>query len=276
MSREPLANQEFDSWRIDSNSRVDDNNKLIGGEAMSDRASFVSGRRRRPRIFPIQLVASIVCLYGFMQVATAGQVTVQVSKRGAGQPVRAAAVCLGTPANPAQFGAVLADEKGIAQFDKVRTRTELVLTVSKSGYKGRQIALGSDPRDRGVLLTLSSGGGGPRCTPAVGSAPAASAAAFMPGIAEFRINGGAPKTRSKKVRLDFVLTGEASHYRASDRSDFESAEWHPIEEDLRLELAGKSGMKTIYFQVGKFTSAEGVEMEMLSNIAVDSIELEGG
>lgn len=216
-----------------------------------------------------------------MQAGWAGEIVVQVSKRRAGDPVHAAAVCLGTPANPAQFGAMLADDKGIAQFDKVHTRTDLVLTVSKSGFKGRRVSLGRDPRNRGVLLTLASGGGGPECTKGtalIEQAPTmpSPTAHFTPDIEEFQINGGEPTTRSARVTLNYVLKGEASHYRASDRSDFKSAQWRPLESDPRLELAGDPGPKTVYFQVGKFTSAEGAEIEILSNIAVDTIELDGG
>lgn len=228
-------------------------------------------RRRIPWIAAVS--------FGLVQSGWAGEITVQVSKRRAGDPVADAAICLGTPANPAQFGAMLADDKGMARFDKVHTRADLVLTVSKSGYQGRQVALGRDTRNRGVLLTLASGGGGPTCRKAVALAVqtlASPATHLAPGIIEFRINGGEQKTRSARVALDFALTGEASHYRASDRSDFRSAQWLPLEHDLWLDLPGGAGLKTIYFQVGKLTSAEGAEIEILSNVAVDSIELDGG
>lgn len=218
---------------------------------------------------------------GLIQSGWAGEITVQVSKRRAGDPVADAAVCLGTPANPAQFGAMLADAKGMARFDKVHTRADLVLTVSKSGYQGRQVALGRDSRNRGVLLTLSSGGGGPTCWKALELALPTQlmtrpATHIAPGIKEFRINRGEQTTHSARVTLDFVLTGEASHYRASDRSDFRSAQWLPLEPDLRLDLSGDAGLKTVYFQVGKLTSTEGAEIEILSNVAVDTIELDGG
>lgn len=265
-----------------------DNNEHSGVRSMTHRTSIEPGPRHwrvsvGPRHFPLpaQFLAFALFACGPMQGSWAGEITVHVSKRGAGYPVEAAAVCLGTPADPAQFGAMIADDKGIAQFDKVRTRTDLILTVSKSGYKGRQVALGNDPRDRGVLLTLAAGGGGPECEKALALADqtrsmASPSTHFTPGIADFRINGGEQKTRSTSVTLDYVLTGEASHYRASDRSDFESAEWQPLESDLRLELTGDSGLKTIYFQVGKIAATEGAEIEILSNIAVDTIELVGG
>lgn len=222
--------------------------------------------------------AAILLLCGLAQVGWAGEITVQITKRGADDPVQAAAVCLGTPANIAQFGARLADEKGTVQFGKVHARTGLILTVSKSGFKGRQVLLGTGQRDRGVLLTLAAGGGGPKCAstvqvtqavPVVQSRPAD----FSPGILEFRINGGQEATQSPKVTLTYALRGEASHYRASTRSDFRAADWQPLGPKIRYALTGDSGLKTVYFQVGKFASAKGAEIEILSNVAVDTILL---
>jgi hypothetical protein len=215
------------------------------------------------------------------QTAWGENVTIQISKRGAGYPLKEAAVCLGTPANPAQFGAQLADDKGVVQFDKVHARAELVLTVSKSGYKGRQVALGTAQHNRGVLLTLAAGGGGPECAKAVAlvqPAPVAEPRSprFSPGIKDFRINGGEAATQSPKVTLTYTLTGEASHYRASERSDFAAVEWQPIKPEVRYDLASGSGSRTVYFQVGKLVTAEGAEIEILSDVAVDTIVLTGG
>lgn len=251
-------------------------------------ASIDPGRRSRPtraairyRRAAVRLIASSVFSLGLAPLVWSGEITVQVSKRHAGNPVEAAAICLGTRANPSQFGAMLADKRGMARFDKVHARAELVLTVSKSGFKGRQVALARNGGNRGVLLTLASGGGGPECGKA--AALTSQEASMMPpaghvapAIAIFQINGGDQTTQSTRVSLDYVLTGEASHYRASDRSDFQSAQWRPLESDLRLDLIGGSGVKTIYFQVAKLTAAEGAEIEILSNVAVDTIELDGG
>ena len=243
-------------------------------------------RHQLPAISPpepvlvMRVIAAIVLSCGLMQTGWAGDVTVQVTKRGAGDPVQAAAVCLGTPANIAQFGARLANEKGIVRFDKLHIRTELVLTVSKSGFKGRQVILDAVQRDRGVLLTLPVGGGGPECAKAVPVTQPipviqSRSAGFAPGITVFRINGGQAATQSPMVTLTYALTGEASHYRASDRSDFQAAKWQTLEPEVRYGLTGESGVKTVYFQVGKFASVEGAEIQSLSKVAVDSILLTG-
>lgn len=257
------------------------------GKTMTDRASSaVKQRHRLPAFDPrysttaMRMITAIMLSAGLTQVGWAGEVTVQISKRQAGDPVQAAAVCLGTPANIAQFGAQLADEKGTVRFDKVHTRAELVLTVSKSGFKGRQVFLGTAQRDQGVLLTLAAGGGGPKCATAVPViAPVQTSLSrgddFFPGITDFRINGGQHATRNPKVTLSYALSGEASHYRVSTRPDFKTTEWRPLEPNLEYSLSGEAGLKTVYFQVGKFRSAEGAEIEVLSNVAVDTIVLTG-
>jgi hypothetical protein len=217
-------------------------------------------------------------LVGLGQSVWAGDVTVQISKRGAGNPVDAAAVCLGTPADIDQFGVRLANAKGTVEFKNIHARTNLVLTVSKSGFKGRQVLLGTDQRNRGVLLTLSAGGGGPKCASAAALAQQIQSSRsrspdIAPGILDFRINGGRDVTQSPKVTLMYALKGEASHYRASSYSDFRAAEWQPLGSEVRYDLSGDSGLKTVYFQVGKFASVEGGEIQVLSNVAVDSILL---
>ena len=192
--------------------------------------------RQRHRLAPIGVlklmplvrgIAILVLLSGMVQTAWAGSVTVQVTKRWTKEPVPDATVCLGTPANLAQFGVRLTNAKGTVQFAK-SPPANLILTVSKSGYKGRQIDLDRAQRDRGLLLTLPAGGGGPRCVEAISvtrlaSVSQPSSTGFIPSITDFRINGGQTATPSRTVTLTYAITGNASHYRASERSDFKTA-----------------------------------------------------
>ncbi len=225
-------------------------------------------------------IAMLVLLSGLVQTGWAGSVTVQVNKRWTKDPVQDATVCLGIPANFTQFGVGLTDATGTVQFAK-SPAANLVLTVSKSGYKGRQIALDRAQRDRGLLLTLPAGGGGPRCVEAIlvaglASVSQPSSTGFIPSIADFRINGGQTETPSRTVTLTYALTGNASHYRASERSDFKTAEWQPLASEVRYDLTGGSGLRTVYFQVTKLTSVEGAELRSLSDVTVDTILLTGG
>ena len=236
-----------------------------------------------PRLLPRgsgRCAALLACALAVSQSGSAGELTVQVSKRGAAKPIGAAAVCLGTPANLAQFGALVADDSGTVKFDNMGIRTPLLLTVSKSGFQGRRIALGGSQIDRRVNLTLVAGGGGPTCANAVASgqvvaATAPSTEAFAPAIVDFRINRGEATTETAKVTLMYALSGTASHYRASSGEDIEAAEWKPLASEVQYELPG-AGPQTVYFQVGRLSSRDGADIESTSNVAVDSIVLGGG
>jgi len=234
-----------------------------------------------PHLMPVvRAIATLVLLGGLVQAGWAGSVTVQVTKRWAKNPVKDATVCLGTLTNIAQFGVRRTDAKGTVQFDK-SPPVNRILTVSKSGYKGRQITLDRAQRDRGFLLTLPAGGGGPQCVAAVSDTELPSAtqpysSGFMLGVMDFRINGGQTATPSRTVMLTYAVTGNASHYRASERSDFESAEWQPLGPEVRYSLTGGSGLKTVYFQVKKLTSVEGAELRSLSDVSAGTILLTGG
>lgn len=234
-----------------------------------------------PNLMPVvQAIATLVLLSGLVQAGWADSVTVQITKRWTRNPVQDATVCLGTLANIAQFGVRTTNAKGTVQFAKLPP-TNLILTVSKSGFKGRQIALGRAQRNRGLLLTLPAGGGGPHCVEAVSVSRSVSVAqpgstGFIPSITDFHINGGQTATPIRTVTLTYALTGNASYYRASERSDFETAEWQPLEPEVRYDLTGGSGLKTVYFQVKKFASVEGAELRSLSDVAVDTILLTGG
>ncbi len=254
---------------------------------MTNRNSAASRQRHRLLAIGIRnlkpavrAIVTLVLLSGLTQAGWAGSVTVQITKRWAKNPIQDATVCLGTLANIAQFGVRLTDAKGTVQFAKLPP-TDLVLTVSKSGFKGRQIALDRAQRDRGLLLTLPAGGGGPQCVKAVSVTSSVSvtqprSTAFIPSITDFRINAGQTATPSRTVTLTYAFTGNASHYSASERPDFAAAEWQPLKPEVRYNLTRGSGSKTVYFQVKKFTSVEGAELRSLSEVAVDTILLTGG
>jgi len=254
---------------------------------MTNRNSAASRQRHwhpaigTPGLMPVvRAIATLVLLSGLVQAGWAGSVSVQVTKRWTKDPVQDATVCLGSATNFARFGVRRTDAKGTVQFDN-SPHTNVVLTVSKSGYKGRQIGLDRFPRDRGLLLTLPAGGGGPQCGEAISVASLASVSQsgstrFIPSIMDFRINGGQTATPSRTVTLTYALTGNASHYRASERSDFKTAEWQPLEPEVRYDLTDGSGLRTVYFQVKKLTSMQGAELESLSDVTIDTILLTGG
>ena len=78
------------------------------------------------------------------------------------------------------------------------------------------------------------------------------------------------------MTLNFVHSGDATHYRVSERSDFRSAGWLPIGGTRDFELSTPAGRKTVYLQVRKYITVQGGAMESVSNVARDRIVLEGG
>lgn len=203
-------------------------------------------------------------------VAFAVDLTVQVSRQGTGQLLADVAVCVGTPADPDQFGTARTDRDGSARFAAL-PRAPLSVVMSKDGFRGRQLALGPLDHDRDVLVTLPRGGGGPRCAGPLAAAEPSAGVDLR--LAEVRINEGASATRQRTVELRVRASDDPTHYRASERSDFEGADWARFQEPIRYRLSGGEGEKTIYVQLRKYRSAGGAEIETLSNVARASIEL---
>lgn len=213
--------------------------------------------------------------------AFAADVTVHVSKRGASGPLDNVAVCLGTRGVPAQFGTALTDRSGTAKFRNVPT-TELVLTASKPGMRGKRTSLLASAWNRSLVVSLPAGGGGPECTAkAAKVALAIESTSTTPavgglGVRKFRINSGKRATSVPSVTLDFTYSGDATHYRVSERSDFRAAEWLPIDGARRFDLSTATGRKTVYIQVRKHITVQGGVMQSVSSVASDSIVLEDG
>lgn len=82
-----------------------------------------------------------------------------------GKPLADVAICLGTAARLDQFGARRTDHNGVVRFEDVRS-VSLVLTASRSGYKGRTQLLEPLYQSRVLVLKLATGGGGPVCVAA--------------------------------------------------------------------------------------------------------------
>lgn len=213
-------------------------------------------------------------LAGHLGAASAAELTVHITKQGTGGAVADADVCVGTAADPAQFASVRTNRDGTARVPGL-PRAPLTVLVSKPGFLGRSLALEALDTDRDLLVSLALGGGGPRCPEPTGEAQTP-----PPGVqlrlSEFRINGGEATTAKRTVRLDFHTSGQATHYRASERPDFAGAEWQAVHQPLRFRLSAGAGTKTVYFQVRKYRSSTGGEIETVSNVVSDTIVLAGG
>ena len=202
--------------------------------------------------------------------ASAAQLTVRIFERGGKAPLQGVAVCLGTSARLTQFGTGLTNDEGYVTFADV-PRTRLLVTASRPGYMGEQERMAGSGENRMLVLSLSTGGGGVQC-PLNQDVVARRAGSLE--IESFLLNDGAAVTENTLVTLDNTITGHATQYRASERSDFDGAEWQTYEGKPRFRLSAGLGNKTIYFQVRRHTVINGAAIESRSAIMHDTISVQ--
>lgn len=202
--------------------------------------------------------------------ASAAQLTVRIFERGGKAPLQDVAVCLGTSARLTQFGASLTNTQGYVTFADV-PRTQLLITASRPGYMGEQERMAGSGENRMLVLSMSKGGGGVQC-PLNRDVVARRAAGLE--IESFLLNAGAVVTENTLVTLDNKITGQATQYRASERSDLLDADWQAYERQPRFRVSAGQGNKTIYFQVRRHKVINGAAIETRSSIMHDSISIQ--
>jgi len=203
-------------------------------------------------------------------LAPASELRVRVFERGGRQPLAGVSVCLGTSANLTQFGSDQTDSGGYAVFADI-PRAPLLITASKSGYKGGQQSLVTSSIPRLLVLSLPAGGGGPVCMP-VGNRTATNTGGLQ--ISDFSINEGATASPDRQVQLDHRVNGHPSEYRASEDPDISTAPWKPYSARPVYVLSSGNGKKTVYFQVRRYSKINGADIQTLSPIVHDSIVLQ--
>jgi hypothetical protein len=203
-------------------------------------------------------------------LAPASELKVRVFERGGRQPLAGVSVCLGTSANPMQFGADQTDREGYAVFEDI-PRAPLLVTASKSGYKGEQQSLVTSTIQHLLLMSLPTGGGGPVCTP-VGDRAVPDTGGLQ--ISDFSINKGATASPDIQVRLDHHVSGHPNEYRASENRDISTAAWQPYSAEPVFVLSPGDGKKTVYFQVRRYSKINGADIQTISPIVHDSIVLQ--
>jgi hypothetical protein len=218
---------------------------------------------------PMTLLALFLLVTAIPVLAPAADLRVRVFERGGRQPLAGVSVCLGTSANPVQFGSDQTDREGYAVFTDV-PRASLLITASKSGYKGEQQSLVTSTMPRLLVMSLSTGGGGGVCTPA-GEHAATSTAGLQ--ISDFGINHGATTSPDREVHLDYRVSGHPSEYRASEDRDFSAAPWQPYSARPVFVLSPGNGKKTVYFQVRRYSKINGAVIQTLSPVVHDTIIL---
>lgn len=214
---------------------------------------------------------TILLLFSLASMAvTAADIQVRVFERGGKAPLTGVAVCLGTPARIGQFGASLTDGNGTATFNNVPRATVLV-TASRDGYKAEQETMVSSSSNRMLVISLPTGGGGTRC-------PLDETTARVSGgglaISRFVMSNGAAVTTSRNVTLDNRVSGHPTQYRASEMANFGGAGWRDYTQAPAFQLSAGPGKKTIYFQVRRYASLNGANLETLSPVRKDTIVLQ--
>ncbi len=190
-------------------------------------------------------------------------IEVHVLDRQAGNPVSAAAVCLGTTARPDQFGARRSDKKGVVRFENLSQRpVPMLATVSKSGYQGRQQLLEPLQQSRILIIKIVSGGGGPQCdaplVPAEGDADSGLT------IKHITIKPGSAAGGSGQVLVSVQVSGDANQIRISEQADFTGAPWQALVPTVAYTTSQGKGVKQIYVQVRRHARTKGASIELTS------------
>ena len=226
--------------------------------------------RPRPnplRSLPLALVAALLA-----QPAMAADLRVRVQDDD-GRPLAEAAVCAGTPVDASQFGAGYTGRDGQAGFEQLPV-TELVVVVSKPGFRGESVRLSGVRFDRLLIVTLARGGLGPACDPGRPPSSATPPAAIQ--VRDLRVEGISGTTYPPTVTLGYALAGEANEYRVSESRTFEGAAWRPLEPQPSVQLSDGEGRKTLYFQVRRRSEVGEGALSIESDVASVDLELGQG
>ncbi len=191
------------------------------------------------------------------------------------RPLKNIAVCLGTPGNNQQFGAVRTDRHGNATFSDLPD-TEMLITVSAQQYKGIKRIVATTAADFTRIIHLPKGGLGPVCNapPKIIEIKDVTPKGPVLKVDGIKIDRGHMTTSSRSVVLIPRIQGEPTHYRVSEDPQFRDAKWVAFQKTPLFTLSAGDGPKRIYFQVKKVVVMDDkATIEKLSNVASDRIDL---
>ena len=237
--------------------------KVFSDDSSFLRHSCLCGQVLRPGGIRVSLVL-LLAMFVPPLLADA-DLGVRVFERGGTQPLAGVAVCIGTPARISQFGSNVTDAGGNARFAGV-PRAQLVITVSRPGYKGEQQSLVTSSTGNTVVMSLATGGGGPKC-----EHEGDPAAAFSGGlhIGYFNLIKQGGESGGRQVVLSHSVNREPTHYRVSEDRDFTGAKWLPYTSGPVYRLSNGTGYKVVYFQVRRHSKMNGADIERLSPVMQD-------
>ncbi len=221
----------------------------------------------------------IALLLVFAFDARANNIKIHVHDGSNAKPLKGVAVCLGTPGNTNQFGALRTNAKGNVEFSNTLPNTPVILTVSGSQHKGLQRILPSglalSNTDLVRTIDLPQGGLGPVC-----DAPP-TMIVFTPNsskrntlkLAGVTLDRGHTTTSSRSVVLNPSVSGEPTHYRISEDPEFKDSDWLMYQKTPLFTLSNGEGRKRVYYQVRKAAEIGDSSIQTTSNIVSDWITL---
>ena len=136
------------------------------------------------------------------------------------------------------------------------------------GFRSEQQSIVTGSSDRLLVLSLTRGGGGTHCLREFRSSVSGSGSIQ---VSSFRLGGGSAAASSAEVTLDNSVNGQPTHYRASESSDFSGAAWKVWSKSPTFMLSDGAGEKTVYFQVRRYSTINGADIETRSPVVKDSI-----
>lgn len=216
-----------------------------------------AGRARRLRV-GMTLLAATVGLAAHTAVS-ATEFGVRVLDP-VGAPIAGAAVCVGMPGNPRQFGARMTDRDGRAHLDV--PNVPLVVTVSQSRFSSVRVQ--EPARDFNLVrdITLREGVPGPRCRG--GSSLAARSEAAGPGeLVIERIEF--PDTGEGGMALRPLVAGAApTHYRLGRSvAALEDTRWQSFDSEIALG-DGNADVPGLFLQLRRRVGGDDAWIETVS------------
>jgi len=80
--------------------------------------------------------------------------------------------------------------------------------------------------------------------------------AQAPGVTSLIINDGSGTTASEAVTLTSICTGTPTEFRASEKVDFNGADWQTYTPTATFSLSAENGEKAVYFKVRNLAGQE--------------------
>jgi hypothetical protein len=199
---------------------------------------------------------------GGIRAAHASQsLQVRVLDRHSGTAIPDAAVCLGTGANPSQFGVGRTDLTGAASFNDLLSDA-LLVTVSRQGFQGRAQRIESLTQSRVLLVKVVPGGGGPHCDAPTGEEEES----LSSGLEIDGVSIRKAQSDPTGVLLSVVASAPANQVRISEHANFAGASWQAFQQPVLFNVGPGQARRDIYVQIRRYVESQGATIEVISPV----------